>query len=289
MLAHPRIDPVAVSIGPVKVHWYGLMYLFGFAAGWFLGRRRAREPWRGLRPNDVDDLLFFVVLGIVVGGRLGYLLFYGLDRVARDPGYVFRVWEGGMSFHGGLIGVILALVWFARSRKLAFLQIADFVAPLVPPGLFAGRIGNFINGNLWGAPTAMPWGVVFPSPHAGSLPRHPTQLYEALLEGVVLFVLLWMFSRVPRALGTISGLFLLAYGVMRFAVEFVRVPDAHIGYLAFDWFTMGQALTLPMIVGGAGLVLWGKARGELPTPVANGGRADGDARARNRRRKRKHG
>jgi len=267
MLAHPDIDPVAFHVGPLAVHWYGLMYLAGFAAGWWLGRRRTREAWRGLRAADFDDLLFFVLLGIVVGGRLGYLVFYGHQQLLADPAYAFRVWQGGMSFHGGLLGVIVAMAWFARSRGLAFFQVADFVAPLVPPGLFAGRIGNFINGNLWGAPTDLPWGMVFRAPAAGDLPRHPTQLYEALLEGVVLFAMLWLYSRSPRPLRTVSGLFLLGYGVMRFAVEFLREPDAHLGYLAFGWLTMGQLLTVPMIVAGIALLWWGLRAGAMPIPL----------------------
>jgi phosphatidylglycerol:prolipoprotein diacylglycerol transferase len=286
VIPHPRIDPVAIAVGPLQVHWYGLMYLAGFAAGWWLGRRRARQGWRGFRVSDVDDLVFFVILGILLGGRLGYLLFYGLERLASDPAYAFRLWEGGMSFHGGLIGVIVAMAWFARSRGVGFWQVADFVAPLVPPGLFAGRIGNFINGNLWGAPTDLPWGVLFPSPAAGAVPRHPTQLYEALLEGVVLFVLLWLYSRSARPLRCVSGLFLLAYGVMRFAVEFVRVPDAHIGYLAFDWLTMGQVLTAPMILVGVALVALGLRRGEMPTAVAGAGGKVEAPRASHRRRRR---
>jgi len=265
VIVHPSIDPVAVSLGPLQVHWYGLMYLAGFAAAWWLGRWRAREAWRGFRPADVDDLVFFSVLGILLGGRLGYLLFYGWERLAADPGYAFRVWEGGMSFHGGLIGVILALAWFARGRGLSFWQVADFTAPLVPPGLFAGRIGNFINGNLWGAPTDLPWGVLFPAPAAGGVPRHPTQIYEALLEGVVLFLVLWLYSRAPRPLRCVCGAFLLGYGVLRFAVEFVRVPDAHIGYLAFGWVTMGQVLTLPMMIAGAALLAVGYRRNVLPS------------------------
>ena len=267
MIVQPSIDPVAFSIGPLKVHWYGLMYLAGFSIGWWLGRRRTRQAWRGMRPVDMDDLLFYAVLGIVVGGRLGYLVFYGYERLLEDPLYALRVWQGGMSFHGGLLGVIVALVWFTRSRGMSFFQGADFIAPLVPPGLFAGRIGNFINGNLWGAPTDLPWGVLFRSPTAGGVARHPTQLYEALLEGAVLFALLWLYSRAPRPLRSVSGLFLLGYGVMRFAVEFVREPDAHIGYLAFGWLTMGQVLTLPMIVAGAVLMLWAYRKGEMPVPV----------------------
>ena len=286
MIAHPAINPVAFKLGPLKVHWYGLMYLAGFATGWALGRLRTRERWRGLRPVDLDDLLFFVVLGIVVGGRVGYLFFYGYQRVLADPLYVFRVWEGGMSFHGGLLGVILAMVWFARSRGMAFFQVADFVAPLVPPGLLAGRIGNFINGNLWGAPTDLPWGVVFRSPEAGGVARHPTQLYEGALEGFLLFVVLWMYSRVPRPLGTVSGLFLLGYGLMRFAVEFVREPDAHIGYLAFGWFTMGQALTLPMLAAGVVLLFWGGRTGARPVPVPEPPAAQAPRTRRRARRRR---
>ena len=292
MIAQPDINPVAFEAGPLKVHWYGLMYLFGFAAGWWLGRRRAREPWRGLRSADMDDVLFFAVLGIVVGGRLGYILFYGFERILGDPLYLLRVWEGGMSFHGGLVGVIVAMAWFARSRGLAFFQVADFIAPLVPPGLFAGRIGNFINGNLWGAPTDLPWGVVFRNPAAGGVPRHPSQLYEALLEGAVLFVVLWLYSRSPRPLRCVSGLFLLGYGILRFAVEFVRVPDSHLGYLAFDWVTMGQILTLPMIVAGAALLWWGARRGEMPVPRETAGPAPaagtaGPRRGRRGKRRRK--
>jgi phosphatidylglycerol:prolipoprotein diacylglycerol transferase len=263
------------------------MYLAGFAAGWWLGRRRTRQAWRGLGPADLDDLLFFVVLGIVLGGRLGYLLFYGHERLLADPSYAFKVWQGGMSFHGGLIGVIVAMAWFARSRRLAFLQVADFVAPLVPPGLLAGRVGNFINGNLWGAPTDLPWGVVFPSPAAGDVARHPTQLYEAALEGLVLFAALWVYSRRPRPLGSICGLFLLGYGVMRFGVEFVRVPDAQLGYLAFGWLTMGQVLTVPMIVVGVALLAWGRRSGTMPVPrprdePASRARRGGSTRRRRR-------
>lgn len=287
MIAHPSISPVAFSLGPLKVHWYGLMYLAGFATGWWLGRRRTRQSWRGLRAVDLDDLLFFIVLGIVIGGRVGYLLFYGYERVFADPFYMFRVWEGGMSFHGGLLGVIVAMAWFARSRGMAFFQVADFVAPLVPPGLLAGRIGNFINGNLWGAPTDLPWGVVFPSPQAGGVARHPTQLYEGLLEGIVLFALLWFYSRTPRPLRSVSGLFLLGYGIMRFAVEFVRQPDEHIGYLAFGWLTMGQLLTVPMLVAGLALMVWGFRHPVYPVPVpppAPPPRARGAGRRPRRRR-----
>lgn len=267
MLSTPNIDPVAFQLGSLKVHWYGIMYLFAFLMAWGLGRWRCRQPWRGFRVLDMDDVLFFAALGVVVGGRLGYVLFYDFSRILSDPLFVFQVWKGGMSFHGGLIGVIIAMAWFARSRGMAFYTVADFVAPLVPPGLFAGRLGNFINGHLWGAPSDLPWAVVFADPRAGGIPRHPSQLYEALLEGLVLFIVVWWFSRAPRPLRAVSGLFLGGYGVFRFAIEFIRVPDAHLGYLAFDWFTMGQALSLPMIIFGLILIISAYMRPAMPEPV----------------------
>ena len=257
MIAFPDIDPVAFQIGPVKVHWYGLMYLFGFGSGWLLGRMRAQDPWRNWTAAAVDDLLFYLALGTIVGGRLGYVLFYDLGRFADDPSMILRIWQGGMSFHGGLIGVLIGMWWFARSRGRTFFQVADFVAPFVPPGIFFGRLGNFINGNLWGGPSDLPWAMVFPDPRAGGVARHPSQLYEALLEGIALFVILMIYSRRPRPTMAVSGAFLLGYGVFRFIIEFVRVPDEHIGYLAFDWVTMGQVLTLPLIL--VGLLLLGLA------------------------------
>lgn len=246
----PRIDPVAVSIGPLQLHWYGLMYLVGFVVGWLLGRLRARRPGSGWTPVEVDDLLTCVMLGVIVGGRLGYALFYDLPAFLADPLEIFRIWHGGMSFHGGLLGAAAAFFWFARSRKRSFLQVSDFVAPLVPQALFFGRLGNFINGELWGKVSDVPWAMVFPG--AGPLPRHPSQLYEALLEGLLLFVALWIYSATPRKPGAVSGFFALGYGLARFLVEFVRVPDAHLGYLAFGWLTMGQVLCLPLM----GVGLW---------------------------------
>ena len=267
MLVHPDFDPVAFALGPVRVHWYGLMYLIAFALGWWLGRVRARDAWRGWSRGDVGDVLFCIALGVVAGGRLGYVVFYDFDRFLADPLSLFMVWRGGMSFHGGLIGVIIALWWFARSRGRGFFEVADFIAPLVPPGLAAGRLGNFVNGRLWGSPSDLPWAMVFPDPLAGAVPRHPSQLYEALLEGVVLFAVLWWFTRRPRPAMAASGVFLTGYGIARALVEFVRVPDAHLGYLAFGWLTMGQVLTLPMLVAGIGLMVMAAARRELPAPA----------------------
>ena len=253
MLMHPNFDPVAIAIGPVKVHWYGLMYLIAFALGWWLGRLRARDAWRGWSRDDVGDMLFWVALGVVGGGRLGYMFFYDIDRLLASPLSVLAVWQGGMSFHGGLIGVLIAMWWFARVRGRRFFDVADFIAPLVPLGIAAGRMGNFINGRLWGTPSDLPWAMVFHDPRAGDMTRHPSQLYEALLEGIVLFAVLWWFTRRPRPAMAASAVFLIGYGIARSLVEFVRVPDAHLGYLAFGWVTMGQVLTLPMI--GAGVVL----------------------------------
>ncbi|UYG06784.1 prolipoprotein diacylglyceryl transferase [Halomonas sp. M4R1S46] len=254
MLTYPTIDPVAISLGPLQVHWYGLMYVIGFIAAWFLGRRRA--PRIGLDGDDVGDMIFYAALGVVLGGRLGYALFYGMEQWLADPLWIFRVWDGGMSFHGGLVGVLLAALYFARKKRLAFFTLTDFVAPLVPIGLGAGRIGNFINHELPGRVTELPWGMAFPG--LGPEPRHPSSLYEALLEGVVLFVVLWWVSSRPRRRGLVSGLFLTLYGVFRFAVEFVRRPDPQLGFIAFDWLTMGMLLSLPMIVAGLALIAWSR-------------------------------
>ncbi len=258
MLTYPDIDPIAFELGPLKVHWYGLMYLIGFATAWWLGRRRAGEDWRGWKPAELDDLIFYVAIGVIVGGRLGYVLFYDFERFLAAPSSILALWRGGMSFHGGLVGVLLAMALYGRRTGRSFFQVADFVAPLIPPGLGAGRLGNFINGELWGKVSDVPWAMVFPDPRAGSLPRHPSQLYQMLLEGVALFVLLWVYSRKPRPTMAVSGLFLVGYGVARFVVEFVRVPDAQLGYLAFGWLTMGQLLTIPMLVFGVLLLAWAR-------------------------------
>lgn len=255
MLTYPDFDPVALSLGPIQIHWYGVMYLIGFAAAWWLALYESRRLHRDWNRQQVDDLIFYGALGVVLGGRFGYILFYNFPAFIDNPLILFKVWQGGMSFHGGLLGVLAALWLFARKYRRHWFDVADFVAPLVPIGLAAGRLGNFINAELWGKVSDVPWAMVFPG--AGPLPRHPNQLYEFILEGVLLFVVLWWFSRRPRPRYALSGLFGVVYGGGRFAVEFVRQPDAHIGYLAFDWFTMGQLLSLPMIV--IGLLLLGFA------------------------------
>ncbi len=252
MLTFPQIDPVAFSFGPLQVRWYGLMYLFGFIAAWLLGRRRAKATG-AFTEKDFDDLLTWGLFGVIIGARIGYVFFYDLEAYLEDPLEIFQLQHGGMSFHGGLLGVILGM-WVCAFRKgIPLFQVMDFMAPLVPPGLFFGRLGNFINGELWGRVTDSPLGMVFPG--AGYLPRHPSQLYEALLEGILLFCILWIFSAKPRPRYAVSGLFLLGYGVFRFLVEFFREPDAHLGLVAFDIFSRGQLLCLPMVAGGL-LLLW---------------------------------
>ena len=243
-MIYPTIDPVALSLGPIQIHWYGLMYLLGFSGAWWLGRLRAeRFGWTTV---EVEDLLFYGAIGVIVGGRLGYSLFYDLPALIDNPLNLFKVWQGGMSFHGGLLGVVIAFGFFARATGKSYFSISDFIVPMVPVGLFFGRIGNFINGELWGKISDVPWAMIFPN--AGPLARHPSQLYEAMLEGVLLFLILWIYSSKPKPLGSVSGLFLLGYGFFRFVVEFVRVPDQQYGYLLLDLITMGQILSLPMIV-----------------------------------------
>ncbi|MGS3140197.1 prolipoprotein diacylglyceryl transferase [Aeromonas sanarellii] len=247
-----QIDPVAFSLGPLSVRWYGLMYLFGFAFAMWLAGRRADAPNSGWTRNEVSDLLFYGFLGVILGGRIGYVLFYNFDLFLADPTYLFKIWTGGMSFHGGLIGVITAMIWFAHKTQRHFFTVADFVAPLIPFGLGVGRIGNFMNGELWGRVTDVPWAIIFPE--AGPEPRHPSQLYQFALEGVVLFIILNLFWRKHPPRGAISGLFLLFYGLFRFLVEFVRQPDSQLG-LYFNEISMGQILSTPMIVAGA-LMVW---------------------------------
>lgn len=258
MLPYPQIDPVALDLGVIKIHWYGLMYLVGIGGAWLLASRRLKDFDPAWNKEKLSDLVFWVAMGVILGGRLGYALFYDLSAYLADPLKILRVWEGGMSFHGGLIGVILATWLFGRRNDKSFFELMDFIAPLVPIGLGAGRIGNFINAELWGKTTDVPWAMVFPN--GGPDPRHPSQLYQFALEGVALFLILWAYSRKPRPTMAMSGLFAASYGVFRFIVEFVRVPDAQLGYLAWNWLTMGQVLCLPMILGGVGLMVWAYRR-----------------------------
>lgn len=259
MLIHPQIDPIAIHIGSGGIHWYGLMYLLAFMQFLWLGKWQiANRPWHQWTPKMLDDVLFFGVLGVILGGRLGEVLFYNPGYYFSHPFKILAVWEGGMSFHGGFIGVMVAMALFAHTRKLSWLPLMDFVAPLVPLGLGAGRIGNFINAELWGRPADVPWAMVFPN--VDQLPRHPSQLYEFTLEGLALFALLWLYSRKQRPAGAISGLFLIGYGSFRFIGEFFRNPDDGIfGYLTFG-VSMGQWLSLPMVLAGIALMRWSYKR-----------------------------
>ena len=243
MITYPEIDPVIISIGFLKIRWYGLMYLIGFVVAILLAKARTKKTWSPVKYSEVDDLIFYCMLGVILGGRLGYVIFYGWHQLISDPLYIFRIMEGGMSFHGGLIGVIAALWLYGRKINKDMITMMDFVAPIVPLGLGFGRIGNFINGELWGKPTNVAWSF-----KVNGVSLHATQLYEAFLEGLVLFLILWIFTDKERPKMQSSALFLIGYGVFRFFIEFYRVPDAHLNYLAFGWVTMGQILTAPMII-----------------------------------------
>jgi phosphatidylglycerol:prolipoprotein diacylglycerol transferase len=258
MLPYPQIDPVAVALGPLKIHWYGLMYLIGIGGAWILASYRLKSFDPTWTKEKLSDLVFWVAMGVILGGRLGYVLFYDLPAYIANPMLILEVWKGGMSFHGGMLGVLISTWWFSRRNHKSFFELMDFIAPFVPIGLGAGRIGNFINAELWGKVTDVPWAMVFPT--GGPEPRHPSQLYQFALEGVALFLILWFYSRKPRPTLAVTGLFGLCYGIFRFIVEFVRVPDAQLGYLAFGWLTMGQVLCLPMIVIGAGMMVWAYRR-----------------------------
>lgn len=268
-LMYPRIDPVALQIGPIAIHWYGLTYLAAFALFMYLASRRLRhEPYASIQGpgawsrKDIEDMLFLGVLGVIVGGRLGYCLFYKPEYYLQHPLEIFYIWTGGMSFHGGMIGVIVSQWWFARTRGRPFWQVMDFIAPCVPPGLAAGRVGNFINGELWGRPVQsdLPWAMVFPQ-SGSALPRHPSQVYQFLLEGLLLFVLLWLFARKPRPMAQVSAAFLIGYGILRFIAEYFREPDAHLVWLKeSSGLTMGQWLCVPMVVAGILLWLWASSR-----------------------------
>ncbi|MBK6598714.1 MAG: prolipoprotein diacylglyceryl transferase [Proteobacteria bacterium] len=257
MLQYPGFDPIAIQLGPIKVHWYGITYLVAFATAWWLGRYRARRPGSTWKPLDVDDFLFFAMLGVILGGRVGYVLFYGLGFWAQDPWYPIKIWDGGMSFHGGLLGVMLAIAIYAVRRKRKIADVFDFAAPFPGLGLMAGRFGNFINGELWGKTTTVPWGF-----QVNGEVRHATQLYEAALEGLLLFLILWWFTSKPRPRLAPSGLFLILYGLARITVEFWRVPDQHLSYLLGDWVTMGMVLSAPMVLIGAALMIMAYKRRE---------------------------
>ena len=259
MLVHPQFNPIAISLGPVQIHWYGLTYLVAFALFLFLANKRTRLPQfadAGWTRKDIEDLLFYGVLGVVVGGRLGYALFYKPGEYLSHPLEVLQVWKGGMSFHGGLLGVAVALLYFAHQRRRPLLQVMDLVAPCVPTGLASGRIGNFINGELWGrqADPSLPWAMVFPQ-SGQNIPRHPSQLYQFAMEGVLLFVILWWYGQKPRPPGRVTALFLMGYGVFRFIAEYFREPDSFLGLLALGM-SMGQWLCVPMVVAGAALWWW---------------------------------
>lgn len=262
MWVHPQFDPIALKIGPLAIHWYGLTYLAAFGLFMFLAGRRVAQPWNaaaGWSRRDVDDLLFFGVLGVVLGGRLGYVLFYKPAYYLQHPLEILAVWQGGMAFHGGLLGVIVAMALFARLRGRSFFAVTDLIAPCVPTGLAAGRLGNFINGELWGraADPALPWALVFPQAQDGGIARHPSQLYQFFGEGLLLFVLLWFYARKPRATGEISGLFLIGYGLLRFAAEYFREPDRFLGLQALN-LSQGQWLSLPMIAAGILILVWAR-------------------------------
>lgn len=256
MLTYPIIDPVALSIGPMKIHWYGIMYLLAFAFAWFLALRNSQRPWSPVKKTQVEDLIVYGAFGVILGGRLGYLLFYSADKWLADPTMLVRIWEGGMSFHGGLIGVAVSLLIYSRKYQVTFLSLADFATPLVPAGLFFGRIGNFIGQELYGRSTDVPWAMVFPA-DPQQLARHPSQLYEAALEGLVLFFIINWYARKPRLYGEVTGLFLILYGAFRFMIEFVRQPDTQFAgqsalLESFNWMTRGQTLCIPMVL----LGLW---------------------------------
>ena len=252
MFIYPHINPVAFSLGPIKVHWYGIMYLLGFSLAWMLGNYRCQKLKLAWTSEQISDLIFYAALGLILGGRIGYMLFYSWSELIADPLKLFKVWEGGMSFHGGLLGGLIGLYLFGKHFQKPFLEVTDFTAPLIPLGLGTGRIGNFINGELWGRPTDLPWAMIFP--HVDHLPRHPSQLYEFGLEGIVLFFILFFYTLKPRPTGYATALFFVLYSIFRFTIEFFREPDIQIGFIFNHWLTMGQLLTIPVLL--LGILIW---------------------------------
>jgi len=272
MLPYPEIDPVAFALGPVKVHWYGLAYLAGLVFAWWLAVRRTRLPWSVLKREQIDDMIFYAALGVVLGGRFGYVIFYGADKIAEDPAWLLRVWQGGMSFHGGFLGVLFAMYLFSRRQGIVFGSVMDFAAVLTPVGLGLGRLANFVGQELWGRPTDVPWAMVFPRDPL-QLARHPSQIYQFALEGVLLFVIMLWFARRERPPWAISGVFSLSYGCMRFIAEFFREPDGHIEYLALGWMTRGQMLSLPMVALGIYLIIMAyRKAGAATSPAGKKGK-----------------
>ncbi|MDP3706226.1 MAG: prolipoprotein diacylglyceryl transferase [Legionellaceae bacterium] len=261
MITYPSFDPIAFSIGPIAVHWYGIMYLLGFLMAWGIAQWRVSRYQLLWTSEEIGDLIFYSAVGVIVGGRLGYLLFYDTSQLWTHPLDIFKIWQGGMSFHGGFLGVIVAVYLFAKKFKKPFWNVADFLIPLVPLGLAAGRMGNFINGELWGRVTNVPWAMVFP--RGGLNPRHPSQLYEFGLEGLLLFFFIWWYASKPRPNGSVTAAFFMSYAVVRFFVEFFREPDAQLGFIAFDWLTMGQLLSIPMLIAGIGLYAYAQKNNEI--------------------------
>lgn len=264
MLIFPNIDPVFLHLGPFKIHWYGMMYVFAFIFAWFLANWQAKRSHGLWNKEQISDLIFYAAIGVIAGGRLGYIFFYDFSRYLHNPLEIFAIWQGGMSFHGGFIGVMLSFIYFGKKYHKSFAEISDFVAPLVPIGLGFGRLGNFINGELWGRVTTMPWGMLFPQ--VDDIPRHPSQLYELFFEGIVLFIIVFTFSLKPRPKFAVSSVFLLGYGILRFFIEFFREPDIQLGFVATDWMTMGQVLSIPMVIAGTlGLIYSYKHK--IPTEI----------------------
>lgn len=261
MFVYPNLNPIALKIGPIKIYWYGIMYIVGLMLAWILATYRAKKPNSGWTKTEIGDLIFYGAIGLVIGGRIGYMLFYDFHNFIVNPIILFKTWDGGMSFHGGMLGAIIAMYIFSRVKHKHFLDVTDFAVPLVPLGLAAGRLGNFINGELWGRVTTMPWGMIYPQ--AGPLPRHPSELYEFFCEGIILFIILWFYSAKPKPRMAVSALFVLCYGCIRFTLEFFRQPDPQLGFIAFGWLTMGQLLSLPMIIVGIILLYFSYKRGVI--------------------------